>query len=150
MADDELRDLERRVQQTGDPEAAARLRAARRRTASDGALVVDLRLELIVAPPDVAPDLRAAVGDHRRVVVDLSDCPTMYSFVLGAVIAVHDELRRRGGQLVVCVSDPRILEVFDLLGVRDALPVHPSVDDALRARGWTATETRTVEWRVFD
>lgn len=115
-----------------------------------GALVVDLRIELVMAAPRAAPDLRAAIGDHRRVVVDLSQCPTMYSFVIGAVIAVHDELRRRGGQLVVCVSDPRILESFDIFGIRDALPIYPSVDDALRARGWTATGTRTVDWRVLD
>lgn len=150
MADDALRALERRLEQTGDPDDAERLRVARLRAARDTALVVDLRIELVTAPPDVAPDLRAAVAGRQRVVVDLSSCATMYSFVLGAVIAVHDELRRRGGHLVVSVSTPRILMVFDLLGIRNAIPIHPTVDDALRARGWTATETTTVAWRVHD
>jgi anti-anti-sigma factor len=150
MADDALRELERRVQQTGDRDAAERLRAAHRRAARAPALVIDLRLELVAAPVDGRPDLSVTAAGWDRVAVDLSRRPYMSSFVLAGLIELRDHLQGRDGELVVCTSDARVLVVFDMLGVSDLLPRSPSVEDALRERGWTAAETVVLPWRIFD
>ncbi len=150
MTDDALRELERRVQQTGDPDAAERLRAARRRAAREPALVLDLRLEFVAVPVERRPDFRAATAGWDRVVVDLSRRPYMSSFVLAGLIELRDHLHGRGGSVVVCTCDARVLVVFDMLGVSDLLPRSPSVEDALRERGWVAAETVVAPWRIFD
>lgn len=59
----------------------------------------------------------------ERVVVDLTDCPTIDAGALRVLLEAHVELRRRGGVLVLRGLCARLDRVIGLTGLTDVFDV---------------------------
>jgi anti-anti-sigma factor len=70
-------------------------------------------------------------SDPSRLVIDVSCVTACDAMGLGALFGAHLQAARYGGQLhLVCPEGP-LLHVLDVTGLRRAVPVHPTVAEAL-------------------
>ena len=104
-------------------------------TTVDGWTVVAPVGELDLAS---VPRLRQEVlallnGGGRDVVLDLGGVDFVDSVGLGGVVAVAKRVRSAGGRFCVARPDPRIWEVFALVGLDRILDCHPSVEVATQS-----------------
>jgi len=84
----------------------------------DDIMVLDLSGEL---DAHTAPEFEAALelaraGGHSRLIVNGADLQYVSSAGLGVFMAFVEPLRAAGGDLKVAALQPRVYEVFDLLG----------------------------------
>jgi anti-sigma B factor antagonist len=101
----------------------------------------DLALIVVSGELDYAasPRLRARISAHidggtLHLVLDLSEVTFIDSTAIGVLVAAATRLRETGGGslCVVCADEnARVLRIFDIAGVADALEVHGSREDAL-------------------
>jgi anti-anti-sigma factor len=99
------------------------------------ALVVHLRgrLDWITAPA-----LRKRItdgSDWRALVLDLTGLVALDSHGTSSLILAALEARRRHGFLAVAVHDPAITDVLVAIGLGLAVPIVPSVDEAMTLVG---------------
>ncbi len=85
---------------------------------ADGVCVLDLKGEL---DAHTAAELEAAfqkcLDDHHpRVIVHGGDLHYISSAGLGVFMAYIEEIRERGGDIKIAALQPRVYNVFDLLG----------------------------------
>jgi anti-sigma B factor antagonist len=85
-----------------------------------------------------APDLKAAVGTAidagvTTLVVDLGEVTFIDSTAIGVLLAARQRLRELGGTLELVCTEPNVLRVLEIVGIRDHLPIHPTRDAALGA-----------------
>jgi anti-sigma B factor antagonist len=85
-----------------------------------------------------APTLRErirelAAGGAVHLIADLSQVDFLDSTGLGVLVGGLKRVREDGGSLVLVVTTPRILRVFQITGLTKALPAWPSVTDAVTA-----------------
>jgi anti-anti-sigma factor len=64
-------------------------------------------------------------------VVDLTGAILADSSVLGVVLSAAQRMQRLGAELVVVCDDRRILRSFELTGLHRAIPIEPTLMDAL-------------------
>ncbi|MBK7721087.1 MAG: anti-sigma factor antagonist [Austwickia sp.] len=74
---------------------------------------------------------RLIAAGRRHMVLDLEQVPFMDSTALGVLVGRLKLTRVQHGSLRVVCTVPRILRVFDITGLKQVLPVHDTVDDAL-------------------
>ena len=88
----------------------------------------------ISTQPQLAEALERA-GGHQNVVVDLSECDFLDSQTLGMLMAFAHDLAENHGRLEVALppSQSVVQRVFAVLGVRDMLSVHDTLEDAKRS-----------------
>lgn len=87
------------------------------------------------------PELRACIAEQintgkRRLIVDLSRVSFIDSMAIGVLVAAVARLRSLGsGSLVaVCVEhNERVLRIFDIAGVAEAITLYHSREEALAA-----------------
>ena len=85
-----------------------------------------------------APDLRQQVihlvdSGTRHIVADLRGVDFLDSTGLGVMVGSLKRLRVHQGSLKLVTSNGRILELFDVTGLTNALALHDSVLDAISA-----------------
>jgi anti-sigma B factor antagonist len=95
---------------------------------------------IVAAPEEIditnADELRAAVlqaassGDGTFV-VDMSRTRFCDSAGLHALVDAHKRAQAEGGQVLLAVSGPAVLRLFQITGVDRALPHFPGVPEAL-------------------
>jgi anti-sigma B factor antagonist len=98
---------------------------------SPGAVVIAVDGEIDVA---TAPELEralAAAGAEKRVVLDLSECSFIDSSGLRTLLGARSAVESARGTLVLVVSDPGLLRVFEVVGLGDVLEIHETVADAV-------------------
>ena len=98
---------------------------------SAGRVVVTVAGEVDVA---TAPELQRALataGAEKRVVLDLSECGFIDSSGLRTLLGARSAAQSAGGSLVLVVSDPGLLRVFDVVGIDDVLEIHDTLAGAL-------------------
>jgi len=110
---------------------------------ADGLAPDDLALIVVGGELDygASPRLRARIlahidGGARHLVLDLSEVTFIDSTAIGVLVSAVARLRETGGGSlrVVCADDnARVLRIFDIVGVADALDLHGSREDALAA-----------------
>jgi anti-sigma B factor antagonist len=96
-----------------------------------GSVVVAVDGEIDVA---TAPELEralAGVSAEKRVVLDLSECGFIDSSGLRTLLGARSAAETAGGSLVLVVSDPGLLRVFEVVGLGDVLEIHETVARAL-------------------
>ena len=102
----------------------------------DGVRLIEAFGELDLA---TAPRLCARLDEARRqrvrrLVVDLTGVDFCDSTGLRALMGASTELRHAGGKLAVAVlPDGAVARLFDVTGIREALPTHDTQQDALDA-----------------
>ena len=69
-------------------------------------------------------------GEGRDVVLDLGGVDFIDSVGLGGVVAVAKRVRGAGRRFSVARPDPRVWEVFTLVGLDRILECHPSIEAA--------------------
>jgi anti-sigma B factor antagonist len=89
-------------------------------------------LDLATAPRLCAKLDAARAQRVRRVVVDLTGVDFCDSTGLRALMGASTELRHAGGKLAVAVlPDGGVARLFDVTGIREALPTHDTQASAL-------------------
>lgn len=89
-------------------------------------------LDLYTAPSLREAALEAAGRGPSRLILDLTEVPFLDSSGLGVIVACLKHLREIGGDLVLVTaptSPPA--KLLSLTGLDKAIPIFPSVDDAL-------------------
>jgi anti-sigma B factor antagonist len=99
----------------------------------DGTSVVTVSGEVDVATAPAVRDCLNQVIDRDRglVVADLSGVTFIDSTGLGVLIGAHRRCADSGRPLRVVVVEPRIRKVFEITGLTELFPIHPSLDLAL-------------------
>ena len=87
---------------------------------------------------DAAPHLKRFVGERieqgrRKVVIDLSGAGFIDSTGIGVLVGALKKLRETGGSLAVVCPDEDMLNIFEVVGLENVIPLHPSRDDAVSA-----------------
>ena len=85
-----------------------------------GGEAVDLCEELLLLMPENAVS----------VIVDLSECPTVATFVLATLAFLAKERRRQGGLLLLCGAGERVRRSLRVLNLDALLHIHDSADEA--------------------
>lgn len=88
----------------------------------------------ISTQPPLAETLKRARA-RQNVVVDLSECDFLDSRTLGMLMALAHDLAENNGRLEVALppSQSAVQRVFAVLGVREVLSVHGTLEDAKRS-----------------
>ncbi len=76
---------------------------------------------------------RLAAKGAVRLIVDLGGVDFLDSTGLGALVGGLRRLREAGGSLALAISTPRILRIFQITGLTQALAAQHSVTDAITA-----------------
>ena len=100
----------------------------------DGVRLLEVFGELDLATaPGLCAKLDAARAQRvRRLVVDLTGVDFCDSTGLRALMGASRELRHAGGKLAVAVlPDGGVARLFDVTGIREALPVYDTQQGAL-------------------
>jgi anti-sigma B factor antagonist len=99
----------------------------------DGTSVVTVSGEVDVATAPAVRDCLDQVIDRDRgpVVADLSGVTFIDSTGLGVLIGAQQRCAVNGRPLRVVVVEPRIRKVFEITGLTELFPIHPSLDLAL-------------------
>lgn len=88
-------------------------------------------IDVATAPP-LRDRLQALTASGRStVVVDLLGVTFLDSTALGVLVGALKRCRESGGDLPLVITEPRILKVFEITGLTDVFPIHPTVDDAV-------------------
>lgn len=73
-------------------------------------------------------------AEHQRIVVDLSQVPSLDSSSLGPLVQRHRELMDSGGRLILCgLHAPSLREVFALTRFDHIFTITDTRDQALQA-----------------
>jgi anti-sigma B factor antagonist len=99
----------------------------------DGWAVLEVGGEVDVATaPRLREQLITLVNDEQyRIVVDLENVDFIDSTGLGVLIGALKRVRTHEGDLALVCTEPRILKVFEITGLLNVFPVHPTVDVAV-------------------
>ena len=75
--------------------------------------------------------LSSAIGDDRKVILDLGDLSYISSSGLRILLLVAKSLRTRGAEFALCsLSDP-IREVFEISGFDQIIAIYDSVEEVI-------------------
>ena len=103
----------------------------------DGSVVVLPIGDLDLATAPIARErlnrLVVEAGPVPRVVVDLAGVDFLDTIGLGALLGGVKRCREAGGGLALARAEAQVVEVLAITRVIEILPVHASVDDALRS-----------------
>jgi anti-sigma B factor antagonist len=88
----------------------------------------------ISTQPQLAEALQRSRG-RQNIVIDLADCTFLDSTTIGMLITLDRELAADGGRLEVALpaSQNVVNRAFALLGVREVLSVHDTLETAQRS-----------------
>ena len=82
-------------------------------------------LDIATVPPLRAEWLRAVEQQQPALfVVDLGAVTYLDSTALGAIVAVHKQQQRHGGELIVTNANPRLAKLFQMTGLGVFLDVN--------------------------
>ncbi|MGH2955709.1 MAG: STAS domain-containing protein [Solirubrobacterales bacterium] len=103
--------------------------------AAKGARVVRIAGEIDIAhEEEVREALSSAIDEATAgVVVDLTDCGFIDSTGVRALLLGREAQREQEdeGRLAVAANSEQILRILSLMGVDKAIPVRPTVDEAI-------------------
>ncbi len=86
--------------------------------------------------PEVNRMVRQAIRDGgKQIVVELRDVTFLSSSGLRALLLLSRELRREGGDLVLCALQPQVAEVFHLTGFDKIFQLHHTREEAVAGFG---------------
>lgn len=88
-------------------------------------------LDVAGAPQARSAITRAIAGGIDRLVIDLSRVDFIDSFGLGILVGALKRMAGSDGRLVLVLTEPRILKVFEITGLDSVFVIRESVDSAL-------------------
>jgi anti-anti-sigma factor len=102
---------------------------------SDGVFIVHVRGELDIShEEDLRAELNRGVAENNGgIVVDLMDCEFIDSSGVRALLLGRGAQREDGneGRLVIASGSTQIVRILSVMGVDEAIPVRPTVEEAI-------------------
>ena len=77
----------------------------------------------------------AIAGSHRGLIVDMGAVDFLASIGIRTLMLGAKTMQRRGGALILLAPRPEVLEVLEITGVLDLLPVVATPEEAARRVG---------------
>ena len=78
------------------------------------------------------------VGTGRtRVILDLQGVTYLNSRALGIIVSSVSEMKRTGGDLMMCCLSPAVIQLFEITRLFDVFQVFDTVEEAIQAYGKT-------------
>ncbi len=74
---------------------------------------------------------KSILNGRTKIIVEGSGITYISSAGLGVLMGYIEEVREKGGDIVVCNISPKIYEIFDLLGFTRIYKFFPSLQEAL-------------------
>ncbi len=68
-----------------------------------------------------------------HLIADFSNVHSINSAGLGALLQATNHAREKGGSLIICMANNRVLQLIDLIGARMLLHLSDSIDEAVAA-----------------
>jgi anti-sigma B factor antagonist len=94
---------------------------------ADDTRVVSVAGELdMYTAPSFEQQLRDALDDGARVVIDLSGCSFMDSTALGILLSTRTQLGGQNDRLVLVAADHTILKLFEITGLEGTFTIMPT------------------------
>ncbi|MGH9244771.1 MAG: STAS domain-containing protein [Acidimicrobiales bacterium] len=102
-------------------------------TQNNGVAVLAVTGEVDVATaPRLREQIVSLVADgNARIVCDLESVDFLDSTGLGVLVGALKRARTHGGDLVLVLTQPRILKVFEITGLLQVFEIYDSVDAAI-------------------
>jgi anti-sigma B factor antagonist len=101
-------------------------------------IVVDGHVDFDTAPVLKQNIVRQVNEGSRHLVIDLTGADFIDSTAIGVLVAAYKRLQQSCGSLAIACTNENILNVFEIVGLHDMIPIHRSRDDAISALAWTA------------
>jgi anti-sigma B factor antagonist len=102
---------------------------------SDGVFIVHVSGELDIShEEELRTELSRGVAEnHGGIVVDLTDCEFIDSSGVRALLLGREAQREDGseGRLVIASGSTQIVRILSVMGVDEAIPVRPTVEEAI-------------------
>lgn len=103
------------------------------RTEGDARIIeVEGRLDSTTSPEFEETLFDAIRNGTRRVIIDCGALGYISSAGLRVILKAAKDLKRSEGRLDLCALQDYVREVFEISGFDSFLPIHPSVDEAMR------------------
>ena len=100
----------------------------------EGAVVVRVGGDLdVYTAPRLRETLAKAMGDGKRLVLDLSGVHFIDSTALGVLVAALQQMQSSDGELRLVMDDPYLLKIFRITGFDGVFSIFPQVADAVSA-----------------
>jgi len=74
--------------------------------------------------------VRQCAGDNVRVLVDLSEVEYISSIGVHMLITSANSIASRGGKMALLSPQPGVLEVLDLTGILQVIPIYSDLESA--------------------
>lgn len=75
-------------------------------------------------------DIKAAIGDNKRILIDFSGTRFIDSSGLGVLLGIFRTLSQRDGKMVLCCMNSAVSTVFDMVKLPDIIPCFEEMDKA--------------------
>jgi anti-sigma B factor antagonist len=85
----------------------------------------------VATAPQVEEALAGPIQAGKRVVLDLTECVFIDSAGLRTLLGARSAADSAGGSLVLVVSEPGLLRVFEVVGLGGVLEIHDTLAGAL-------------------
>lgn len=77
-------------------------------------------------------EMQKAMGQHKKILLDLTQTRFIDSSGLGILLALHRELDMREGRMVLCSMNSAVKTLFEMVKLSDIVPCFPNQKEALR------------------
>jgi anti-sigma B factor antagonist len=82
---------------------------------------------------DIDAKLMAFVCAHRSIILDMNAVGFLASMGIRTLVLAGKAATRRGGKMVLLNPAADVTKVLEIAGIGDLIPIHRSLDEALRA-----------------
>ncbi len=98
-------------------------------------LVIDIKENNLDASNvrDFKERVQTMLGEHRKVIFDMSQVRFVDSSGLGGLISCLRLLNSRNGDLRLCNMSAAVRALFELMRMHRVFNIQPSIDDAVRS-----------------
>jgi len=98
-------------------------------------ITINGRLDAAAAPVADKTIKKLLKGDCLRMLVDFSKLDYLSSGGLRVILGAAKELKRKGGQIVLCSLPNLVREIFEISGFNSVVPIAESVDSVIEQMG---------------
>jgi anti-anti-sigma factor len=98
-------------------------------------ITINGRLDAATAPVADKTIKTILEGDCLRMLFDFSKLDYLGSGGLRVILGATKELRRKGGQIVLCSLPNLVKEIFEVSGFNSVVPISESVDSGIEQLG---------------
>ena len=99
------------------------------------ASVVDIRGDVTSGSEDVLMSAYEAAGDARSIILNFSELSYMNSGGIGLLVTLLVRVNRQSQRLLAFGLSDHYRQIFELTRLDEAIAIHDSEQDALRAAG---------------